>query len=171
MKTPERYLGRNWYLHPRALRYLYPSRSLRSLGHKCVSWLHKAPHPRLLRCTYGPNMLNKNPIVLPGNIPSGWRGIFSQWNIAGIPEKARPGCLWSRTLIDNMGVMISYKVTTWKLGLNSGHSKFKAVIIQLSLKVINSCSKLIVGRKYDLNLSVNEESSLWVNINLLLVNW
>lgn len=42
-----------------------------------------------------------------------------------------------------MAVMMSYNVTTCKLGLNSGHSEFKVGISQLSVKVINSCSGLL----------------------------
>lgn len=37
-----------------------------------------------------------------------------------------------------MVVMTQYKVTTCKLGFNSGHRKFKVVIIALLVKVINS---------------------------------
>lgn len=39
-----------------------------------------------------------------------------------------------------MAVMMSYNVTTCKLGLNS---EFKVVISQLSVKVINSCNGLL----------------------------
>lgn len=98
MKTPGRYLGHYWYLHPRALWYLYPSRRLLRHAHKCV----------LCGCTQHPIADNSlyiwwkyakyNLILPPWNVPQGGCEICNLWNIARIPDKASLGCLWSRAL-------------------------------------------------------------------------